>query len=171
MWLPGQMRLKALTDTTQQSGPLPTWPPPGSRPQSLHHEGQPGGRPTLEVMWKDRCPPTAICFFITLKRLKRQSSRPALCTRRLKSTSSHRNLLRTRGDRSGWMPLTPRRAPNLRQTRSGEGSLLPHRPSPGEAQRQRKRGEQAVMRQRRERQGIPKASATGLRSVGHPGSV
>ena len=58
--------------------------------------------PTLDVMWKDLCPPTAICFFITLKRLKRQSRRPALCTRRLKSTSSHVNLAGTRaGGRVG----------------------------------------------------------------------
>lgn len=49
------------------------------------------------MMWKDLWPPTTICFFITLKRLNRQSRRPALCTRRLKSTSSHRNLLRARG--------------------------------------------------------------------------
>lgn len=65
-------------------------------------EADPAGHTvlTLEVMWKDRCPPTTICFFITLKRLNRQSRRPALCTRRLKSTSSHRNLLRCRGGNS-----------------------------------------------------------------------
>ena len=51
--------------------------------------------PTLDVMWKDLCPPTEICFFITLKLLNRQSRRPALCTRRLKSTSSHMNLVGT----------------------------------------------------------------------------
>jgi hypothetical protein len=47
-------------------------------------------------MMKVWYPPTEICFFITLKLLKRQMSRPALWTRRVKSTSSHVNLRRKR---------------------------------------------------------------------------
>lgn len=56
--------------------------------------------PTLDFMWKDRCPPTAICFFMTLKWLNRQMRSPALWTRKLKSTSSHVNLERKNHSRS-----------------------------------------------------------------------
>lgn len=41
---------------------------------------------------KSFCPPTWICFFMTLKLLKRQMSRPLLFVRRLKSTSSQKYL-------------------------------------------------------------------------------
>lgn len=55
-----------------------------------------GSEVTLVLMMKVRCPPIAICFFMTLKLLKRQMSSPALWTRRLKSTSSQVNLTRPR---------------------------------------------------------------------------
>lgn len=84
---------------------------------------------TLDVMWKDLCPPTATCFFITLKRLNRQSRRPALCTRRLKSTSSHVNLLKGGEDGTGCSPhpVTPDQACRVCSPYweyEGEGSVL-----------------------------------------------
>lgn len=62
--------------------------------QNFNNNGTEVSVPTLDLMWKDLCPPTAICFFMTLKWLNRQMRRPALCTRKLKSTSSHVNLER-----------------------------------------------------------------------------
>lgn len=63
---------------------------------------------TLDLMWKDLCPPTAICFFITLNRLNRHIRRPALWARKLKSTSWHVNLFRggkTQNLRNSVFPL------------------------------------------------------------------
>lgn len=97
--LPKASQLKPLTNASQGSSP-PHGQASPQLPACFHSTAAPAadgaGALTLDVMWKDLCPPTAICFFITLKRLNRHSRRPALCTRRLKSTSSHMNLLRSR---------------------------------------------------------------------------
>ena len=91
--------------------------------------------PTLDVMWKDLCPPTAICFFITLKRLNRQSRRPALCTLRLKSTSSHMNLAGTRGGGRVGLQAAHSHAPTRHSHTGGwadkQVHSCPQRPSPG----------------------------------------
>lgn len=58
------------------------------------------------LMIKSLCPPTWTCFFMRLKLLKRQMSRPLLFVLRLKSTSSQKYLNYNHKDRLSWLPVT-----------------------------------------------------------------
>lgn len=58
------------------------------------------------LMIKSLCPPTWTCFFMRLKLLKRQISRPLLFVLRLKSTSSQKYLNYNHNDRFPWLPVT-----------------------------------------------------------------
>ena len=58
------------------------------------------------LMIKSLCPPTWTRFFMRLKLLKRQMSRPLLFVLRLKSTSSQKYLNYNHNDRFPWLPVT-----------------------------------------------------------------